>query len=126
MKKILGVIMAMLFLVGLSGCFSSTNSNSSTSTRYEFVGEIDMDVDYSSYLGYSVEIKGKMKNTTKKEFSYVSVTFAIYDAEGNQIETAMDNMNYLQPGGVWSFTATMFGWTEVQPTSCKLVEVDAW
>ncbi len=126
MKKILSIMMAFFIAIGLSGCFSLSDENNATSSRYEFVGELDMSVDYSTYLGYSVEIKGKLKNTSSKEFSYVSVTFAIYDEEGNQIETALDNMNYLQAGSVWSFNATMIGWTEIRPKSCKLVEVNAW
>ena len=133
MKKFLSIMMAFFFAISLSACFttsddSETNSGKggSTSSRYEFIGELDMTVDYESYLGYSVKIRGKLKNTSKKEFSYVSVTFAIYDEEGNQMETALDNMNYLQPGEIWSFEANMIGWTDEQPMSCKLVDVKAF
>lgn len=117
--------MAIFMAIGLSGCFGSLDNNDATSTHYEFIEEPNMSVDYDSYLGYSVEISGKLKNTSNSEFSYVSVTFAIYDEDGNQIETALDNMNYLQAGSVWSFNATMLGWSDVQPKSCKLVNVVA-
>ena len=117
-------------LVNLSGCFGLLDdygsSSPSSSSRYEFVGELDMSVDYNSYFGYSAKIKGKLKNTSSIKFSYVSVTFAIYDKDGNQIETALDNMNYLQPGNTWTFDATMLGWTKIEPKSCKLVNVEAW
>ena len=118
MKKVLSIVLAILMLVNLSSCFSSS--------RYELVGQLNMSVDYNEYLGYSVSIKGKLKNTSAMKFSYVSVTFAIYDIYGNQIETALDNVNYLQAGSTWNFDATMFGWTDVQPTSCKLVNVEVW
>ena len=128
MKKIVCLLLAFVMLVSITGCFSSdiTGTESSQSSKYEFVGEIEMLVDYDSYLGYSVNIKGKLKNTSGQEFSYVSVTFAIYDAEGNQIETALDNMNYLQPNSTWAFDASMLGWSDVRPHSYKLVEVSAW
>ena len=126
MKKFLIVLMATLMVINLTACSGLLDSDNDSSSRYEFVGELDMSVDYSSYLGYSVEIRGKLKNTSSREFSYVSVTFAIYDENGNQIETALDNMNYLQPGSTWTFNASMLGWTEVQPKSCKLVDVKAW
>ena len=126
MKKILSIILVLSTIIGLTGCFADIDDDDETSSRYELVEKVNMTVDYEDYLGYSVEIKGKLKNTTKKEFSYVSVTFAIYDADGNQIDTAMDSMNYLQSNAVWSFTAEMFGWSDVEPKSCKLVEVNAW
>ena len=124
MKKILSVLLTIVMLISLSGCFGLIDDTDSF--RYEFVGEVDMSIDYDSYLGYSVSVKGKLKNTSSVEFSYVSVTFAIYDKEGNQIETALDNMNYLQAGSTWNFDAVMLGWTDVQPKSCKLVNVEAW
>ena len=126
MKKIISVFMTILISIGFFGCSTVLDDDDTTSTRYEIVGTTKMIVDYDSYLGYSVEITGKLKNTTKKEFSYVSVTFALYDAEGSQIETALDNMNYLQAGAVWSFKATVIGWTDEEPKSYKLVEVSAF
>lgn len=111
-------------LISLSGCFGILGDNSLNSSRYEFIGDLDMSVNYNSYLGYDVHIKGKLKNISSKEFSYVSVTFALYDKDGNQIETAFDNINYLQPGSTWNFDATMFGWIDIRPKSCKLVNVE--
>ena len=134
MKKFLCIILSIFMILGFTGCISTdstdlntnTSNNGSSSYKYEFIGELDMTVDYTTYLGYTTNIKGKLKNTTNREFVYVSVTFAIFDADGNQIETALDNMNYLQPGSVWNFNASMLGWTEVEPKSCKLVNVEAW
>lgn len=134
MKKAIILLISIMLAFSLVGCFDFDDDSesatpslpSSNSSRYEFIGELDMSVDYDDYLGYSVAIKGKLKNTSIREFSYVSVTFAIYDVEGNQIITALDNTNYLQAGSTWSFNAQTLGWTDTQPKSCKLVEVDAW
>lgn len=125
MKKFLTAFLAaILALISLTGCFGF--SNSSTSSKYEFVGEFDMEIDYNSYLGYGVEIKGKLKNISSREFTYVSVTFAIFDENGNQLETALDTMNHLQAGETWQFNATMLGFTDSYPESYKLVEVNAY
>lgn len=126
MKKVLSIVLVIFMLVGLSGCFGSSNDYDSNSSKYELVEQVRMTSEYDSYLGYSVTITGKLKNTSNKSFSYCSVTFAIYDENGNQIETAMDSINYLQAGSIWSFTAEMFTWTKVYPKSCKLVSVSAW
>lgn len=134
MKKAILLLLTALLAFSLVGCFVLDDDSeptepsipSSSSSRYEFIGELDMSVDYDTYLGYSVEIKGKLKNTSSREFSYVSVTFAIYDVDGNQITTALDNVNYLQPGNTWSFNAQTLGWTDVQPQSCELVDISAW
>ena len=121
MKKVLCIVLTLFMLVGFTGCFSDSNDKD-----YEFVEKVELYVDYESYLGYTANVKGKLKNTSGKEFLYISVTFAIYDKDGNQIETAIDNMNYLQSGSTWSFDAQMFTWTDVEPYSCKLVDVTAW
>lgn len=132
MKKVVCVLMMILMVVSLSGCFgllsdafSSLDGVGLSSSRYEIVGEPKMTVSSDSF-GYSVDIKGTLKNTSKREFSYVSVHFALYDQDGNQIETAIDNMNYLQPGSTWTFDAVILGWADERPSTFKLVDVTAW
>ena len=124
MRKIFSIIMTIFVAIGFWGCSTLLDDDDATSVRYEIVGQTKMDVDYNVYTGYTIEITGKLKNTTSTEFSYVSVTFALYDKDGNQIETALDNMNYLQAGSIWSFKA--MAWTDVEPKSYKLVEVSAF
>ncbi len=125
MKKILCIVMAIFMLLCLPGCFDALEDDYSSS-KYEFVGTTTMSVDYDSYFGYSVSIKGKLKNISKSEFNYVSVTFALYDEEGNQLDTALDSTNYLQVGDTWSFNADIIGWVDVEPVSFKVVEVNIW
>lgn len=154
MKKILLIIMAVTMIFGLIGCSDvssgngnnlsgssgasatdsgKTNNNSGSSSgennkptaKYELVGKPEMSYEYESYLGYAVSIKGKLKNTSKKDFNYVSVTFAIFDEDGNQIDTALDNINYLQVGATWAFEATPLTYFENEPDlfEFKLVDV---
>ena len=130
MKKILVFVVSVLLCLGaFCGCFSSgENSNNifPESKKVEVVGTPTWEVDYSEYLGYSVEIKGVIKNSKSVDYSYVSVEFSIYDAEGNNLGTAMDNMNNLASGDTWKFNATSIGWFEDEPVSFKLVEITSW
>lgn len=154
MKNILLIIMAVTMIISLIGCSDvssgngntlsggsgtsvtdngKTNNNSGSSStqsnkpaaKYELVGKPEMSYEYEIYLGYAVSIKGKLKNTSKKDFNYVSVTFAIFDEYGNQIDTALDNINYLQVGGTWAFNATPITYFEDEPSlfEFKLVDV---
>ncbi len=137
MKKILAIIFAALCtLVSIfaCGCFpydlSSDNDNigdligggTTSKPNLEIIGELNMSYEYSSYLGYSAEIKGIVKNNSNKTYSYVAIEFAVYDVNGNNIGTALDNINNLYPGDTWAFTANLFI-SETQPKSCKLVEL---
>lgn len=54
---------------------------------------------------YGGEITGKIRNNTNREYGYAQVTFNLYDAAGNQVGTAMDNINNLKPGATWVFKA---------------------
>lgn len=53
-------------------------------------------------------IEGIIQNDTGKDYSYVQVTFRLYDENGNQIGTAMDNINHLKKGATWKYKATPF------------------
>lgn len=54
-------------------------------------------------MGYYIE--GTIKNNTDKEKSYVQVTFNLFDKDGNQLGTALANINDLKAGGTWKFKA---------------------
>ncbi len=54
---------------------------------------------------WSSKITGTFTNTSGKEFSYISVSYNLYDADGNQIGTAVDSTSNLADGGTWKFEA---------------------
>lgn len=68
--------------------------------KYEVVGDIAFEDD-----GLACYLSGTLKNNSGKECSYIQISFNLYDAEGNQIGTAMDNLNNLADGGTWKFKA---------------------
>ena len=57
---------------------------------------------------YSYKIAGTLTNNSGKERKYVQVEYTLYDADGNQLGTAMANVNNLKDGGTWKFEAYAF------------------
>lgn len=54
---------------------------------------------------YSCKISGVYTNKAGKDLSYVQVSYNLFDADGNQIGTALANTNNLADGGTWKFEA---------------------
>ena len=59
--------------------------------------------DTSSQFAY--KITGTLTNNTDKEKSYIQIEYVLYDADGNQVGTALANTNHLKAGGSWKFEA---------------------
>ena len=129
-SAVLGFI--LILSIALCGCdlFDSSDSGgdegSGTSGKLAVAGTPKMEVEYSEMFGYSVTITGTLKNGTKKKYDYVSITYTLYDAEGNNLGTALDNMNYLDAGETWKFTAKTIGWVDSEPVSCKCSNITAF
>lgn len=54
---------------------------------------------------YSCKISGVYTNKAGKDLSYVQVSYNLFDADGNQIGTALANTNNLADSGTWKFEA---------------------
>ena len=54
---------------------------------------------------YSTRITGVLTNNTEDTLSYVQVSYNLFDADGNQIGTALANTNNLAADGTWKFEA---------------------
>ena len=59
--------------------------------------------DASNQFAY--KITGTLTNNTDKEQSYIQIEYVLYDADGNQVGTALANTNHLKAGGTWKFEA---------------------
>lgn len=59
--------------------------------------------DTSNQFAY--KITGTLTNNTDKEQSYIQIEYVLYDADGNQVGTALANTNHLKAGGTWKFEA---------------------
>lgn len=98
---------------------------SETEPKLEVTGT-SLSVEYNEYLGYSATITGVAKNTTNRKYSYASVEFSVYDANGNNLGTAFANINNLASGDTWQFEASLLGFPSSCPASYKLVDITVW
>jgi hypothetical protein len=64
---------------------------------------LDRRTVYTVAEEYSWSIVGKVRNTCGRDFRYVQISFAFYDAAGNKENSGIVNMNDLPAGETWSF-----------------------
>lgn len=117
-KIVLGVIVVLVIIgaVGSIGGNSSDSSAGDTSTAAEATQQTegkeepqepytiaDEAEDTSNQFTY--KITGTLTNNTDKEKSYIQIEYVLYDADGNQVGTALANTNHLKAGGSWKFEA---------------------
>ena len=142
MKKRVSILMTVLAAVLMlilsftaAGCFdlsdgddgSSTGGGTTTTTNSKLeISNVKMVYEYNQTLGYSVKITGTAKNATKKNYSYASVEYSVYDEDGANLGTALDNINNLAAGDTWKFEATLFSFPKTKPATYKLVEITAF
>lgn len=114
-KIILGVIV-VLVVVGAVGSMGGNSSDSSTGDAAKSTDQTqqveeqkepytvsDETGDTSNQFAY--KITGTLTNNTDKEQSYIQIEYVLYDADGNQVGTALANTNHLKAGGTWKFEA---------------------
>lgn len=74
-------------------------------TSAEPAGKYSIDGEELGGDAYSCKISGVYTNKAGKDLSYVQVSYNLFDADGNQIGTALANTNNLADGGTWKFEA---------------------
>ena len=116
---ILGVIAIIFIIIAIASSCGSNGEN------LEIISS-NMSVEYNEYYGYSVSITGVAKNNTGNDLSYAQVEFSLYDSAGNNLGTAIANVNNIEADGTWRFEATYIGFLDIQPTSYKLADTSAW
>lgn len=90
------------------------------------ISDTQLTVSYNEYLGYSASITGVATNTSGRNLSYASIEFSVYDSNGNNLGTALANINNLGKGDTWRFEATLLDFPKTRPASYKLVEIIAY
>jgi hypothetical protein len=68
-------------------------------------------------------ITGHIKNNTDDTYAYVQVEINLYDEEGTQIGSTLDNVNNLEAGATWAFDALT---GEEGASSYKIADVTGW
>ncbi len=59
----------------------------------------------ASYDDYRFDVKGTVKNNSKRDYRYAQIVFAVYDSSDAKVGTAMANIGGLAAGETWKFTA---------------------
>lgn len=129
--KVLVIIAVLVVLVGIAATGTSDNNNTvetggqiiTNQPQEKFTLESSSITERNSFAVY---IGGTIKNNTNKQYSYVQVTFNVYDADGAQLGTAIDNINNLEANGVWKYNAMFMGNDVSNASSYKLVEITGW
>ena len=102
------------------------NACSVSAKKPELV-DATVSVKYTAGLGDYVTVTGTLKNNSKKNYSYCSITFNIYDKNGTKIGQCLDNTNYLGSGETWQFKAQSFEWFNSGGTyTAKCVDITAF
>lgn len=116
--KIIRIVIIVLVVIGAIGSMggNKSDSNSSDQTKTEAAQAkteepkqdpytiADETADTSNEFAY--KITGTLTNNTDQKKSYIQVEYTLYDADGNQVGTALANTNNLKAGGTWKFEAT--------------------
>lgn len=122
---IIGFGILFIILISIASSLLGNSSSSTSKTKLE-ISNVQLVTDYTEYLGYSASIKGSAKNVTKRDFSYASIEYAVYDENGNNLGTAIDNINNLLSGDTWSFEATLLSFPSTRPLTYKLIDIKAF
>ena len=117
-KIIVGIVIVFV-VVGAIGSMggngSSTDSGASDATSSEQSQPKDQAKEQEPYTitdeaadtsnQYMYAITGALTNNTDSKKEYIQIEYTLYDADGNQVGTALANTNNLKAGGTWKFKA---------------------
>lgn len=122
--KIVGIAFLSLVVLVIVGAALGGGGNETEKTPSgEVVVKDDLTVEGNiteSKDTYSMYLEGIVKNNTDDEMTLVSISFNLYDKDGNLLGTAIDSITSLKAGGTWKFKAMSL------LTSDQLKEVTKW
>lgn len=98
----------------------NNNKGTNTTTKQEKLSVVDHSTTNDGYWTYIV---GTVKNNTNRNYSYVQVEINLYDADGNLVNSTLDNINNLEANGTWKFKALV---TDKDFATYKIKEVTGW
>lgn len=101
---------------GSSAAAASTSAESATADKYSIADEQMTGDDYTT------TISGTFTNLTDSQLGYVSVSYNLFDADGNQLGTAYANTSNLDAAGTWKFEAVGM-YDQAKVASYKLADV---
>ena len=101
---IIGIVVLGSAMGGESSESTGSSEKTSTSKKETLVLE-DGHTGAADEYGFAYYIEGYIKNNSDKDYSYVQVEFTAYDADGNTLDSCIDNNSGLEANGRWKFKA---------------------
>ena len=83
----------------------ATTASDDASAQAEPADKYTIEGEELSGDEYSCKVTGTFTNTSGSELGYVQVSYNLFDADGNQVGTALANTSNLADGGTWKFEA---------------------
>ena len=117
---VFGLAIIIFTIIGVA---STLGDNTTTSSQPQEKFTLLSDKRTTDSIG-TTYIEGEIKNNTDKTYSYVQVTFNLYDKNESQLGTAIANINNLEPNAIWKYKA--IGLVTEKVASYKLVEITGW
>lgn len=126
---VLVVVIALIVIVSVSGgsgenAKEGNVSKDKTEATEKFTYEVTS--QSADEYGFSYYIEGNVKNNRDKDYSYVQIEFVCYDAEGNNLGTAIDNTNNLLGNQTWKFKATAMFSDAENVDHCDYHDITSW
>ncbi len=120
-----GCMSVIIVIIGIIMIFYGLSPDDNLNSTNNEVEKFSLSSDTAGYNeGTAFYIVGGVRNNLDKQYSYVQVTFNLYNKDGAQVGTAMDNINNLEPNGIWKFKAMGIVGEEVD--TYKLTDITGW
>lgn len=126
-NSFVGVFIMVIIIIGFIMVVfrNSSNDNIDSIATDVSIEEFSLSKETAGYNeGNAFYVIGGIRNNLDKQYSYVQVTFNLYNKDGAQIGTAMDNINNLEPNGIWKFKA--IGIVGEMVDTYKLTDITGW
>ena len=120
-RKKQGIPKWVIFL----GIILSNNGNSENESSNEKQEKFTYTITSEYDSTFSHYIEGTVINNRDKDYSYVQIEFICYDKDGNNLGTAIDNINNLLGHQTWKFKA-MVMFTDDTADHCDFHEISGW
>lgn len=115
-----------------SAALDAANPSSTVSSSAQPAEDTSASSDFSvsdeqlNKGSYSTTVTGTLTNNTGKDLSYVGVTYALYDKDGNLIDNAYANATSLKAGASWKFEAYVVTADADAIASYECTDVQSW
>lgn len=121
------LVFLIFIVIGIASSDTSGGASDSDDIFYnESSGDLENVVSPQDVVGQfgNHSIEGSVKNISGSELAYAQITFALYDAEGAQIGSAVANINNLADGATWKYSAVPL--TMDSFSTFELSDISGW